>query len=122
MALKKDIAELLREDIISNEVAQKITDYYFKKKGQSGNRILIAFGILGALLVGLGIILITAHNWSELDKSTKLIIAFSPLVLSQLLCAYTIIFKPNAVALREVASTLLFFAVGTSMGLSKSNL
>lgn len=62
MNMIKDIPELVKAEVISEETADKIRDFYRNKRGQSTNRLFIVFGILGGILVGLGIILIIAHN------------------------------------------------------------
>jgi uncharacterized membrane protein len=46
----------------------EIKQFYQQQSGKSGNRLIVVFGILGAILVGLGIILIIAHNWDDLSK------------------------------------------------------
>ena len=70
MSLLKDIQDLVNAEIISDEVADKIQDYYRTKGSLSKNRLFVVFGILGAILIGLGIILIIAHNWDELSRLT----------------------------------------------------
>ena len=54
MSLLKELPELVGANIISSDTAQKITDYYKRKQTTSPNRQLLIFGILGALLVGIG--------------------------------------------------------------------
>ena len=93
MRLRKEITELLNAGVINSETANRINEYYNSKSGTPQNRLVIVFGIFGALLVGLGIILILAHNWDELSRTVKTIIAFIPLLLGQALCAYTLIKK-----------------------------
>ena len=58
MNMIKDIPELVKAEVISEETADKIRNFYRNIRGQSTNRLFIVFGILG----GLGIILIIAHN------------------------------------------------------------
>lgn len=117
MRILKDISDLVKADIITQETADKIQDFYKTKGSSSVNRLFIIFGILGAILVGLGIILIIAHNWDEFSRVSKTCIAFLPLLAGQLLCGYTIIKKQNSVAWRESGSAFLFFAVGASIAL-----
>ena len=68
MKIIKDLPELIAAGIISEETARNIQQYYQHKSQTSGNKLYIVFGILGALLIGLGIILIVAHNWNIFSK------------------------------------------------------
>ena len=113
----KDLQELVKADVISQNTADKISDFYRKKGEDSTNRLFIVFGILGAILVGLGIIMIIAHNWDELSKSTKTFFAFLPLVVGQILCGFTLIKKQESIAWRESSGAFLFFSVGASISL-----
>jgi uncharacterized membrane protein len=74
--LQKDIQELVEANVISPEIANAIQDYYIQKEESSPNKLVIVFGILGALLVGLGIILIIAHNWDTLSRGIKTFLGF----------------------------------------------
>lgn len=117
MSIQKDLPELIKAGILTQETANKITLYYEDKKKQSPNRIFIVFGILGALLVGMGIILILAHNWDELSIPTKTFFAFLPLLAGQAFGLLTILKKPDSLAWREGTGTFLFFAVASSISL-----
>jgi uncharacterized membrane protein len=113
----KDVSELVKAGIITQETAEKIVEYYRLKNAQGPNRLFIVFGILGSILVGLGIILIIAHNWDDLSKTIKTIIAFFPLVFGQLICGYTLIKRSSSTGWREGSTTFLFFAVGAAISL-----
>ena len=117
MSIIKDLSNLVEANIISQETADKISNYYQNRKGYSTNRLVVAFGILGAILVGLGIILIIAHNWDELSRVTKTFFAFFPLVVGQVLCGYVLLKKKDSTAWREGSTIFLFFMVGASISL-----
>ncbi len=114
--IKNDIKELVEEQVISKGVASKIEAYYKTKQTDTPNRLFVIFGVLGSLLVGLGIILILAHNWDDFSKTTKTIFAFLPLVIGQFFVGYSIL-KKKSVTWKEASGTFLFFAVGASMAL-----
>ena len=114
---RKEIAELLDAGVIDTATAERIDHYYDTKSGPPVNRLLLVFGILGALLISLGIILILAHNWDELTRTVKTGIAFVPLIIGQALCAYTLLKQPNSHLYREASSSFLFFAIGASISL-----
>src|SRR5690554_7317608 len=117
MSIQKDIRELIEAGIITSETAKKIEEHYAKKSSSPTNRLFVVFGILGAILVGLGIILMIAHNWDELSKTTHTVLAFLPLTLSQFLCVYILLKKSVSKAWVESATTLLFFAIGACIAL-----
>jgi len=117
MSIQKDIKDLMQAEIINHETADKIRAFYQLKENKSSNRLFIVFGILGATLVGLGIILIIAHNWDHLSKITKTILAIAPLFTGQLFCAYVLLKRKGNIAWVEGTSAFLFFAVGASISM-----
>ncbi len=116
-ALAKALIELVNEQVLSPEKADEIRAYYQAKNERAPNRLMIVFGILGALLVGLGVILIFAHNWDDLSRSTKTILAFVPLLMGQLACGYSLWKQRENISWREGSSTFLIFAIGANISL-----
>ncbi len=117
MSIFKDISELTQAGVITKDTADRIQDYYKDKSESSANRLFIVFGILGAILVGLGIILIVAHNWDELSRLTKTFFAFLPLLVGQLICGFILIKKQDSTAWRESGAAFLFFSIGSCIAL-----
>ncbi len=117
MSLIKDIPELVNANVINQETADRITNYYRDKKVSPTNKLFVVFGILGAILIGLGIILIIAHNWDQLSRVSKTVIGFAPLVIAQIICGYVILYKRNSTAWREAASVFLFFSIGACISI-----
>ena len=114
--IQNDLHELVEEQVITKEVASNIEGYYRSKKDHTPNRLFTVFGVLGSLLVGLGIILILAHNWDNFSKSIKTVFAFLPLVIGQLFVGYSIL-KEKSTTWKEASGTFLFFAVGACIAL-----
>lgn len=114
--LQSDIRELVENKVISQDVAIEIEAYYSTKESQTSNRLFTIFGVLGAMLVGLGVILILAHNWDHFSRSIKTIFAFLPLVIGQLFVGFSILKNKNE-TWKEASGVFLFFAVGASMAL-----
>ncbi len=117
MSLQKDIGELINAEVISKETANKIREYYAAKSKNSGNRLFMIFGVLGAILVGLGIISIIAHNWDQLSRTVKTVLAFLPLITGQLIGAFTLFKKSENRTWAEASAVFIFFAVGASMAM-----
>jgi uncharacterized membrane protein len=116
-SILKALPELIDAGILSAEKATEIRRFYEQQSGKSGNRLIVVFGILGAILVGLGIILIIAHNWDDLSKGMRTFLAFLPLVVAHLICAFVILKKRDSVVWHEGASAFLYFTVGASISL-----
>lgn len=117
MGIQKDLTQLLHAGIITQETADNIEDFYKSRTNSSSHKLLLVFGILGAILVGLGIILILAHNWDELSRTIKTFFAFLPLVIGQLICLYSILYQKDNATWNESSAAFLFFAVGASISL-----
>ena len=113
----KDLPELISENIIDQETAQRILKFYEKKNQKEPNRLVFIFGIIGAILIGLGIILIIAHNWDQCSKLTKSILAFLPLVIGQVSCFYAFLKKKNNPVWTGASSVFLFFSIGATISM-----
>ncbi|MFT3747155.1 MAG: DUF2157 domain-containing protein [Agriterribacter sp.] len=113
----KDLDELVQANIISAGTAQHILHYYQNKAAEKPNRFPIIVNVLGALLASLGIILVIAHNWDELGRFSKTIIAFLPLLLGQGLCIYTLLKQKNSIAWKETSAVVLFFGIASCISL-----
>lgn len=114
--LETQLTELLEAAIISSETAHKITAFYHTKEQEKPNRLFTIFGVMGALLSGLGIILIIAHNWDDMPRNIKTILAFLPLIIGQIACAYSL-FKNKSTTWIESSSTFLILSVGATISL-----
>ncbi len=119
MSIPFDLNELVSANVISSDTAQKISDYYQKKKTAmpTGNRQLLIFGIIGALLVGIGLMFIIANQWEQLPRVVKTTCAFLVLIVPQLLCLYVLLKLEGKVVWMESTALLLFFAVGANISL-----
>jgi uncharacterized membrane protein len=116
-AVLKALPDLIEAGLLSEEQARRIRDFYQQQPDRSSHRALLVFGILGALLVGLGIILIIAHNWDQLSRSLKTVLAFLPLVIGQAVSLYVLLKKSEQKAWREAAATFLFLAFGACISM-----
>ena len=113
---RQELSKLIEEDIISEKIGNRIDDYYNNNSQNQPNRLLTIFGIFGSLLVGLGIILVLAHNWDDFSKIIKTAFAFLPLLIGQFIVGFSILKKKSNTWL-EASGVFLFFAVGSSISL-----
>jgi len=117
MRIKKDIQDLLEANVISGETAEKITEYYKGKESNSQSRLLAIFGVIGGLLVGMGVVLIVAHNWDNLSRPMKTFFAFLPLIISQIAAGFSLWKKSHSTAWREGSAAVLFFAIAACISM-----
>ena len=117
MKLINQINELKEAGVITPETALDINNYYESKQGESSSRIMVVFSVLGSLLVGLGLILLFAHNWDLMGKTSKTIIAIAPLLITQVIGGYVILKKSESLGWREGIGSLIFICIGLSISL-----
>ncbi|MCK9411734.1 MAG: DUF2157 domain-containing protein [Prolixibacteraceae bacterium] len=120
MNILHDLHELVGANVITSETAHQISDYYKKRQTNSPggkNKQLLLFGILGAFLVGIGLLFIVANKWEELPRSVKTACAFLLLIVPQLLCVYAMYKKADKVVWLESTALILFFAVCANISL-----
>ncbi len=115
MLTPKDLKELVDHDLISGQQAHDITQYYEIKKGNQPNRLSLILGGLGAVFVGLAIILVLAHNWDQFSKNIRVIIAFLPLLLAQIYTGYLLLKDTDQRHLKEIAGIILFFSLAATV-------
>ncbi|MCX5714129.1 MAG: DUF2157 domain-containing protein [Candidatus Omnitrophica bacterium] len=116
--LYQELPELINKGILNQETVAKIRDYYGEIKSANKTSVaLIICGTIGAFLIGLGIILILAHNWEQFSRLTRAILSFAPLVIGQALAIWVLLKRPQSSALKEGAATFLSLMVGASIAL-----
>lgn len=75
MVDKSQIEQWLREGTITKEQAEKmLRDTSQYKKEQSSNKLIIALSTIGAILLGIGVILFIASNWQQMPNIVKVLI------------------------------------------------
>lgn len=116
--LYQELPELITRGILTQETADKIRQYYGEVKSISKMTVmLIILGTIGALLIGLGIILLLAHNWEQLSRFTRAVLSFIPLVIGQGLALWVLWKRPQSSAFKEGSATFLSLMVGASIAL-----
>ncbi len=113
-----ELPKLVAKGVFSADTSNKIQDYYGNiEKKDFGQLILTIFATIGAVLIGLGIILLFAFNWDKLERSIKVLLAFLPLVISQIIVLFVLLKKKESPVWRESSSVFLTATVGASIAL-----
>ncbi len=117
--LARELETLAEQGVIPGEVPERVRAHY---AGRSENAFPV-LGVLGAALVGLGVILILAHNWPALPALGRAGIALGGLLGAQALAAFALRREAagsrEAVGWREAAgivSTLAVVAAAALVG------
>lgn len=114
--LMKELPILENHGVLSSEKIGDIRAYYETSTRSGMHWAVIAFSILGSLLIGSGIILLFAHNWDELTRPMRAALSFCPLAAGIIL-SITALLRNGGVALRESAGIFHSLAVGASISL-----
>ncbi len=107
---------LKEKGILTEQQAEAIRTHY-GPAGDKPNWATTIIAILGALLIGGGIILIFAYNWEDLSRGWRTVLSFAPLVLAQLLYGYAFFRRSGSPAWVEGASTFLLLMIGACIAL-----
>lgn len=106
MVDKSQIEQWLKEGTITKEQAAKmLADTSQYKKEQSSNKLIIAFSIIGAILLGIGVILFISSNWQQMPNIVKVLILLSSTAGSYY-AGY--MFKYQRQTLVKVGASLIF--------------
>jgi uncharacterized membrane protein len=118
--LYRELPELVGQGVIRPEVAERLRQHYGEPEMAGGSvkhRAIILFSILGALLIGGGIILLLAHNWDAFSRPLRAAIAVAPLVVAAIMGAWLLWTRNSGVAWREGVGTAQTLAIGASIAL-----
>lgn len=116
--LYQELPDLIAKEILTQETADKIRRHYGDVKIVSKTAVmLIILGAIGALLIGLGIILLFAHNWENLSRFTRAVLSLAPLVIGQALALWVLRQRPQSGAFKEGSAIFLSLMVGASISL-----
>jgi hypothetical protein len=116
--LSNELPKLVEAGVLRAEAAEAVRDYYQSQAKQSRRPLgLIICGVLGAILIGLGIVLIFAHNWEYLSRSSRMVLSFVPLIAGQFVVGWTILRHPDSVPWREGSSLFLMGGIGAGIAL-----
>jgi hypothetical protein len=113
-----EIPELEKAGVLSRETAEQLQAHYGPVTIQSRRSVaLMLFSILGAASIGLGIILLLAHNWDALGRPVRTLLSFMPLVAGQVVAGWTLLRRPDSPAWREGSGMFLALAIGACISL-----
>jgi uncharacterized membrane protein len=114
-----ELPGLVRDGVVSAGAAERIREHYGEAgRARSVQRIAVTVcAVLGAALIGSGVILLLAYNWQDLSRPVRAVLSLAPLVVAQVLAAWSVRTGRSSAAWREGTTVAVVFAVGASIAL-----
>ena len=78
--LYQQLPELVDRGVLDDTAATRLRQHYGPLEKFGALQALIIFGALGGLLIGLGVILLLAHNWDSMSRLTRTSFVLLPLL------------------------------------------
>jgi len=113
-----ELTGLVEAGVLSEFYAESLREHYLQEGG--GSKRVTArtvCGILGALLLGGGVILLFGHNWNGLSRSVRTGLSLAPLVVTQALGLWVLLAGITARAWREPVAGLNSLAAAAAIAL-----
>ena len=114
--LKEELPSWIAQGIITQEGSEKLLTRYAQASSSSRSGSF-AFSIVGAVLVGLGIISILGYNWEYLGHMARTLLAFGLLLSAQALALWVVKKRPDEHGLKEASAFFLFLMMGASLAI-----
>ena len=116
--LYTELPELVNRGILTPQTSSQIQDHYGPlDTGGRRNLTVLFFSILGALLIGGGVLLLLAHNWDTLTRPIRVALTLAPLAVAQFLGFRVIRRRETSLAWREGVGIGLVLAVAIALAL-----
>jgi len=116
--LYQELPDLVTKGVITEAAANNLRGHYGEVKTADKKWfVIISCSVLGALLIGLGVILLFGHNWEQLSRQVRTILSLLPLMIAQVLAFWVVLKRPASQALKEGTATFLSLMVGASIAL-----
>lgn len=80
--LYEQLPGLVAKNVLTEESADALRSHYGPQAVPARRAPLLVVAVIGSLFVGIGIILLVAHNWQLLGRTARAALAFLPLALA----------------------------------------
>jgi uncharacterized membrane protein len=116
--LYTQLPDLIARGVLSEDSAAALRAHYGTPATRSGVSLLVAVtAVLGALLIGGGIILVLGANWDLFPRVVRTMLAFVPLLLSHALGVFVLTRKSDSMGWREGVALLNSLAIAAAIAL-----
>jgi hypothetical protein len=101
--------------VIGQDVSDRLLDHY--RTRPSRGLAVPLFAVLGAALIGLGTVLLLAHNWESFSRAQRAALSFALLLGAQVGAGYALMRRRSSVPWGEAAGVFLVLASGATIAL-----
>lgn len=109
---------LITRGLLTPEAAGSLRAYYSEHAASHGRLTRdLVLGVFGAILIGGGVVLLLAHNWTELARPLRAVLALLPLAISLAAAGYALLRKAGSAAWRESTAIAVTLAIAAAIGL-----
>lgn len=116
--LHGQLPNLVEEGLLTPQLAEQLRQRFpvATEEGRSARLVTLVIGVLGSALIGSGIILLLAHNWDDLSRAARTVIALTPLCLAQVAACWAL-WRRASRAWCEGVAVFWVFALGAALAL-----
>lgn len=112
------IPDLIDQEVLDQQTAVKLQAHFEPQLLKKGNNpVFLITSLLGAVLIGAGIISLFAYNWEHLSRTTKTILSFLPMVIAMGIYSYGFVRKKDSLAWTESSAGFLMLMLGACLSL-----
>lgn len=115
--LHDQLPTLVANGVLSAEAGEALRRHYPIESRSGMPLAFLFFGLLGALLIGAGIILLLAHNWHELGRPMRTAVSLAPLLLAQIITGWVLWRAESSTTWRESAAVFHSLAIAASIAM-----
>lgn len=116
--LYQELPVLVSKGVLPEQSAEALRAYYGDVRSSDKKAaVIILCSVLGALLIGLGIISLFAHNWEELSRPVRTVLSLLPLIAVQTVGLWVMINRPASQALKEGVATFWSLMIAAAIAL-----
>ncbi len=116
--LREELPALVEARVIDEAAAARLRSHYaLDELGSTTSRAILVLAVMGAALIGAGILLLVAHNWEEMSRPARAGLCFALLLFAQATCGFAVARRPASDAWREASAAFLTASFGTALSL-----
>lgn len=114
--LNEELPKWVGAGLVPEESAARLREHYGPGRSSRPWAMLVC-SLLGATLIGLGVILLLAYNWDDLSRPARAALSFAPLVVGQALAFWAVSTGRRSAAWREGTGIGVTLAIGAAIAL-----